>query len=296
MRSDTASETAIAAGLLRAAHQVLDEPPRILEDPISVGLVPGSSVAEIEAWRDRLQLDFLRVLRASFVARSRIAEDALFRATAGGVAQYVLLGAGYDTFAYRQPAWAGALRIFELDHPASQEDKVECLRRRGLERPANLRSCPIDFEREELLPVLERAGFVAEQPSFFSWLGVIPYLGAGDVESTLRAIFGTRGPSTIALSYVVPDSFLSGPDARAVSLSAAAAARRGEPWRSRYAPGGLEHRIRTLGYTAVEHFGPRQYRASFFAERSDGLPTPSFERVLVCSDPARGGPGPPAPA
>ena len=137
MKHGNASETAIAAGLLRAAHQVLDQEPRILDDPISVGLVPQSSAAEIMAQAERLQLDFLRVLRASFVVRSRISEDALRRSISTGVGQYVLLGAGFDTSAYRQPDWASSIEIFELDHPASQSEKIARLEHRGLALPDN---------------------------------------------------------------------------------------------------------------------------------------------------------------
>lgn len=290
MRERSASETATAASLLRAAHQVLDARPPILEDPVSVGLVPGSREDEIREQAERLELGFLRALRASFVLRSRIAEDALRRAAVAAPVQYVLLGAGFDTFAYRQPSWARSVRIFELDHPATQEIKQSRLHQRGVETPTNLRFCPIDFERETLLAVLERAGFEAEHPAFFSWLGVIPYLTTGAVENTLRAIAGTGAPTTLVLSYVVPDSHLTGVDAQVVSVSSASAAQRGEPWLSRFEPAELEGRLRSLGYAPVDHLGPEEYESMFLTGRADALPVPCFERVIVSTT------GVPAPA
>src|SRR5262244_3851139 len=120
MAERQASKTAIAPAVIRAAHQILDAHPKILDDPVAIGLVEGSSAAEIRAQAPDLQQPLKRLVRSSFVVRSRFAEDQLAEAVRAGVQQYVLLGAGLDTFAYRQPAWAQPLRIIEVDHPASQ--------------------------------------------------------------------------------------------------------------------------------------------------------------------------------
>jgi len=266
MKDATGSETAAAAALLRAAHQVLDREPRILDDTVSLGLVPGSTAAEIAARAEDFQLDFVRVLRASFVVRSRIAEEALRRSVAAGVAQYVLLGAGFDTFACRQPSWARAIEIFALDHPASQRETADRLRQRGISPSENLRFCPIDFEAAGPLSVLEDAGFDPSKPSLFSWLGVVPYLTSDGFDSTVREIAGMDGESTIVLSYAVPDSLLTGADLQAVTISSTAAAGRGEPWLTRFESPEIEDRLRSFGYSSFKHFGPTEYDALIFAD------------------------------
>jgi methyltransferase (TIGR00027 family) len=121
MRAGAGSDTAIFTALQRAAHQIIDDPPRILDDPIAVGLSPGSSEEAIRRNEAELRRPTIKVLRSIFVFRSRFAEDSLRDAVAAGVRQLVVLGAGFDTFAYRQPPWARALRIFDIDHPASQD-------------------------------------------------------------------------------------------------------------------------------------------------------------------------------
>src|SRR5262245_44057685 len=128
MRAGAGSDTAIFTALQRAAHQILDDAPRILADPIAVGLPPGSTEEAIRQRAAELQQPLMKVLRSNFVFRSRFAEDSLRQAVSGGVRQFVALGAGFDTFAYRQPPWSHELRIFEVDHPTSQD-----LKRRRLE-------------------------------------------------------------------------------------------------------------------------------------------------------------------
>jgi methyltransferase (TIGR00027 family) len=277
------SETAMAAAVLRAAHQVLDGEPRVLVDPISVGLVPGSSESELGRARVVFDSPFMRTLRASFVLRSAIAEQALSRAVANGARQTVLLGAGFDTFAFRQPDWANGLAILEVDHPATQRAKHRFLDESGHRSPANLRMCPADLECDDLSEVLRNAGFDPGAPTFFSWLGVVPYLSIAAIERTLRALRSSAPVHSVAISYVLPDSHLTGVDAETVSTASTVSAQRGEPWITRHLPSTIEALLRELDYETIEHHGEEEYSALLSTTREDGLPIPGFERIVVAS-------------
>src|SRR6202020_2795196 len=174
MQAATPSRTALRVALRRAAHQLYDAKPLLLDDPIAVPILGDTYAEELRrtpTWPDR---PFSVSLRAFLVARSRYAEDTLARAVAQGVTQYVLLGAGLDTFAHRNPHLH--LRVFEVDHPATQQWKRELLEISALPTPKNLTYAPVDFERQSLPDQLHSAGFNPAIPTFFAWLGVVPYL------------------------------------------------------------------------------------------------------------------------
>jgi methyltransferase (TIGR00027 family) len=167
------SSTAVRVALRRAAHQQHDSPVVFL-DPIAIPIL-GETYAELLR-RTPLRKDrpFSVALRAFLVARSQYAEENLKRSVEGGVRQYVLLGAGLDTFAYRNPY--DQLRVFEVDHPATQEWKRELLRRSCIAIPDSLTFTPVDFETQSLAELLAETGFDRTAPAFFAWLGVVPYL------------------------------------------------------------------------------------------------------------------------
>src|SRR5438105_18537 len=146
MRHEEASRTTQRPALLRAAHQILDAEPKIHHDPLAVGLTPEASVESIRANERLIRGSDCMLLRSAFVLRARYAEDCLAAAALAGVSQYVILGAGMDTFAYRQPEHARAMRIFEVDHPSTQAAKRGCFAKRGLRTPANLAFVALDFE------------------------------------------------------------------------------------------------------------------------------------------------------
>jgi len=281
------SETALVAARLRAAHQVIDSAPRILDDPICVGLVPGSSEAELRAAAGLMATPFMQTLRTSFVLRSRIAEDALADAITTGASQYVLLGAGFDTFAYRPTSRLGRdphtrpLRIFELDHPATQAAKRRYLEAAGHSLPTNLVLCPADFEHEGFSEALNGTGFDPSATTFYSWLGVVPYLTIDAVKETLREIRALSKDHSIALSFVLPDHELSGIDAETVRISATAAKNRGEAWLSRFTRSEMDELLESLGYRSIQHHGPNEFAALLTDDRRDDLRAPSFERVVV---------------
>ena len=183
------SRTALRVALRRAAHQLYDVRPLVFEDPIAVAIL-GPHANEIERTPGRDPLHKARPysigLRAFLVARSRYAEDLLAQAVQCGVTQYVLLGAGLDTFAHRNPY--PSLQVFEVDHPATQQWKRELLDAGSLPTPANLAYAPVDFEHQSLPEQLKAARFDSSTPTFFSWLGVVPYITLDAFRATIRFI------------------------------------------------------------------------------------------------------------
>ena len=149
MQDQTASKTALATAYMRAAHQLLDDKPLLLSDPVALPLLGAHAAETIRGALARHQSPGGKALRAHVVLRARFTEDRLEEAAAKGVTRYILIGAGFDSFALRQPSWAGALKIVEVDHPATQSAKRERIARAGLSEPENLIFAPADFEREE---------------------------------------------------------------------------------------------------------------------------------------------------
>ncbi|MBV9014078.1 MAG: class I SAM-dependent methyltransferase [Alphaproteobacteria bacterium] len=283
MRAHTASDTAALTAMLRAAHQLIDDEPKVVDDPIAVRLVESAAPGRIAAQRSALLSPRLMVPRAAVVLRSRYAEDLLAEAVARGVGQFVILGAGLDTFAYRQPAFAHALQIFEVDHPATQAWKRQGLAAAGIEIPNNLHWAPIDFERQTLAAGLQEAGFNASRPAFFSWLGVIQYLTLPAIDGTLEMVAGLPPPSTIILSFMLPDADLPAEEAAAARAVAEDAAKKGEPWLTRISPTKLAGRLTKLGFHKVVHLTPEEANARYFDGRRDGLHAPRVAQLISAS-------------
>ena len=265
MEEDRPSATAEGAATLRAAHQVLDDP-RVLEDPIAVRLIGAERAAALRS-ETRLRAHRLRHLRAFVAVRGRYAEDELARAVGRGVRQYVVLGAGLDTFAYRNP---GPAHVFEVDHPATQAWKRQRLREAGIAIPASLTFVPVDFERQTLAEGLAAARFDRGRPAFFSWLGVTVYLTRKAVMETLRLVSSsTVAGSGIVLSFVVSRSPIA---ARTAAI--------GEPWLTLFDPGALADDLRAMGFGPVEHLPPAEINRRYFADRSDGLRVASSGHMM----------------
>jgi methyltransferase (TIGR00027 family) len=218
-------------------------------------------------------------MRSAFVLRSRFAEDELEAAAARGVAQFVILGAGLDTFAFRQPAFAAGVRIFEVDHPATQTWKRRRIAACGLAEPANLIWVPIDFEHGRLAVDLDAAGFRSTKPAFISWLGVTQYLTRPAIDAVLQ--FGASLPrsSTLVLTFMVPDDELAGDELDAVQQVAQRASAQGEPWRTRFRPEQMQDALISAGYARVFLLSPEEADARYFSDRQDGLRAPRAARV-----------------
>jgi methyltransferase (TIGR00027 family) len=277
------SNTAALTAMLRAAHQLIDDEPRIVEDPIAVRLVDDAAREHIRAQRAALFSPALLVPRAAVLLRSRYAEDLLAQAVARGVDQFVILGAGLDTFAYRQPSFARRLQIYEIDHPATQAWKRERLSAAGIAVPDNLHWAPIDFEQHTLAAGLRGAGFDASPPAFFSWLGVTQYLTLPAIDATLRVVAALPSPSTIVLSFMLPDVDLPSEEAAAARTVAKDAATTGEPWLTRIRPEELAARLVQLGFREVVHLTPQEANARYFAGRQDGLRAPHVAQLMSAS-------------
>jgi methyltransferase (TIGR00027 family) len=205
------------------------------------------------------------------VARSRYAEDQLAHAVRQGVNQYVILGAGLDTFAYRNPYPAGQLRVFEVDHPATQAWKRDRLTSEGIAIPSTLAFAPVDFERDTLATGLRDVGFQADQPTFFSWLGVTPYLSPEAFDATLSFIAGMPRSSGLALDYAVSRDSLNLIERTALDALASRVASAGEPFQLFFGQAHLASQLRSLGFCEIEDIGSKQINDRYFSGRSDGL-------------------------
>jgi len=273
------SNTAQVVAVLRAAHLLLDAPPRILDDRVVLDLLPRSATEHVHAHPETFQSPAARALRSHVVVRSRFAEDRLADAFRRGVRQYVVLGAGYDSFAFRQPDWAGEVRIFEVDQPATQAAKRERLASAGIAVPDNVRLVPIDFEADTLAEGLSRGGVSLDQPVFFSWLGVTLYLTTDAVEATFRLVAGLPASSEIVFTFAQP---LTGArDESALADMAARAAEGGEPWITFYHPHEMADLLGGMGFSRVEFLTPEETEARYFQGRTDELPVP--RRVSIAA-------------
>jgi methyltransferase (TIGR00027 family) len=275
MRDSQPSRTALATAYLRAAHQLLDAPPRVLEDPLAISVLGDSAADRIGNDAARYRTPGARALRAHVVLRTRFAEDRLAEAVKRGVSQYVLLGAGLDTFAFRQPSWAKSLRIVEIDHPDTQRFKRAMLSRARVEVPANVAFGVIDFERESLLEGLSRHGVVPDQPTFFSWLGVTMYLTEASIDRALRSMGTYAAASEVVLTFREPQD--QGPAATVPSSQqlAALVAAAGEPFVSCFYPADVESKLHQAGFGAVRFLTPEEAKSLYFSPESPDLPPPS---------------------
>jgi methyltransferase (TIGR00027 family) len=257
------SRTAFAAATHRAAHQLL-EGGRIFADPLAVPILgkdPHEIAQEAAAHSSR------RLMRLFIAVRTRFAEDALAAAVERGVSQLVVLGAGLDTYAYRSP-FHERLRIFEVDHPATQAWKRQCLAQAAIGVPSWLTFVPVDFEAQTLADGLAAAGFERNLRTFFTWLGVVPYLRQDAIFSTLRFVANLPGGAHVVFDYSDPPETLS-PEARAYhDKRAAQVGSLDEPWVSYFQAEQLHPKLTALGFSEIEDLGPREIRSRFFANIS----------------------------
>ena len=188
MEASRSSGTAEGIALMRAVHLSIDGDPKIFADPLAASFLGPELATALKTTPQMFQTPALRSLRAVFVVRHRYAEDELAKALARGVSQYVILGAGLDSFAYRRPDLRQTLHVYEVDHPATQQWKRQRLTDLGIAIPDNLTFIPIDFEVQTLAEGLAASTFRHDEPAFFSWLGVTQYLTANAVFSTFKTL------------------------------------------------------------------------------------------------------------
>lgn len=261
------SHSAEMVAMRRAAHQVFDAEPKVFSDPLAVRIIGPEAEARMR--NRRQQHPFARAGRALIVARSRFAEDELARAVGRGVRQYVVLGAGLDTFAYRNIDHT--LRVFEVDHPATQAWKKERLAAAGIAIPPNLAYVALDFERETLAHALRAAGFDEQAPTFFSWLGVTMYLTDEAIATTL-AYIGARPPgSGLVLDYSLPDASLNWIERFFRGIIARRVRKVGESFINFFTPHRMKATLEAAGLSREEDLGMQEMNARFFSGRTDQL-------------------------
>jgi methyltransferase (TIGR00027 family) len=285
-----ASRTALVTALMRAIHTRRDRP-RLIDDPWGDRLVPDaektaiyrrameSAEPETRSRLERLgseQAVVDAVLRAhrtygGVIVRSRCAEDALEAAVARGVRQYVLVGAGFDSFIVRQPAFARGIDVFEIDQPASQAMKRRRLEECAVEVPPNVHFVAADLSAEPLASVLGRCGFSSTVPAFFSWLGVTIYLPREANVATLRGIASASAPGSELIFTYIDQRVLDGARSAELERMRASRAAQGEPWVSGFDPTTLGRELEALGLGLVEDLSSRELHARYCADRTDGL-------------------------
>ncbi len=263
---------------MRAAHTRLDDPV-LIEDPWGDRLGFANEREAIEARGASPDLDANLRAHPSYgtvILRARYTEDRLAEAVQRGVRQYVIVGAGLDSFALRRPAFAEELEIFEVDHPSTQEFKTQRLESCGIAMPAGLHLVPADLSETPLDDALVGSPFDGERPAFFAWLGVTPYLTREANLATLTAIAACAPPgSEVVFSYLNQGVLDSDAADDPIQQARSQVASLGEPWVSGFYPERLEAELRGTGMALIENIGPEQLAARYCAERRDGLrPTP----------------------
>ena len=283
MEEGQPSATAIGAARMRAAHLLLDDDPKIFQDPLALSLSGAESAAALHATYEAMQAAiarrstpeyaqaFARYARANMTMRQRYTEEALGQALERGVAQYVILGAGLDSFAYRRRDLGAVVRVFEVDHPATQQWKRARLRELHIALPSNLTFVPLDFEQHTLADGLHAGGRRPELSTFVSWLGVTHYLTEEAVFTTLRYVASLAPGSEIVFQYFLPEALFDDENRRLLALWKARRASVGEPVLSQFEPTTLATRMRECGFTQVWDVGPEVLDARYFAGRTDGL-------------------------
>jgi methyltransferase (TIGR00027 family) len=270
------SHTAERVAERRAAHQILDTP-RIFEDPLALAIIRPEALHELKESPGRQDTTLGRYVRAFVSMRSRFAEDAFRDAYARGVRQYVALGAGFDTFAYRH-AYPG-LAVWEVDHPATQAAKRERLTHAGIPVPSSLTFVPVDFSRMSIADALGSTGFDFSKPAFFAWLGVAMYLDLSDVRATLQFIGSRSAGTCVVFDYVTPPASLSMLPRMMYGVLLRRLERIGEPFKTFFEPSAALAELTAAGFHAIEDLGPEDINARYFANRGDKLKVAPSGRI-----------------
>jgi methyltransferase (TIGR00027 family) len=276
------SRSAMLAAVGRGRHRLTEAPPWILDDPFALVLV-GPIWREIA---DRVAMLFPAPLErranAGLAMRSRFAED---RLQAGTFDQYVMLGAGLDSFVWRRPDLLSPLRVFELDHPASQAWKRQRVDALALPRNENHVVVPIDFERASLREVLDDAAFEWDRLTLFSWLGVTPYLTVGAIEETVGTIRSCRSGSEVVFTYAPPEELLDPDDRETLAIVAGLTASSSEPIRTFFTADDVEALLARCGLRIADHADRSTLVERYCAERTDGLQPWGLEHLVTATVP-----------
>ena len=273
--------TAVRVALWRAMHVQIDQPPHVIEDEIGLRLA-----APDDAWQRRPDMDpyVTRYFRAAIVARSRFIEDLVVEQAGRGVGQYVILGAGLDTFAQRHPEIASNLRVFEIDQPGPQAWKRERLIALGFGIPAWLKFVPIDFAADASWKErLTRAGFADGEPAVVASTGVSLYLTKAAIAAKLRQIAALAPGSTLAMTFILPLELVDSELRPGLEFAEKGARASGTPFISFFVPTEMLALAREAGFREVQHVTSATLAEWYFAGRTDGLRPVSGEELLVAT-------------
>lgn len=273
------SRTALRVATRRAAHQLFDSP-KVLDDPLAVRIIGREVAGSLSRIADRLSPS-ARYMRAFMAVRARFAEDELALAVRRGVAQFVILGAGLDTFAYRNPF--PNVRVFEVDHPATQEWKRQRLHAENIAIPDSVTYAAVDFNTQTLADGLRAANFQSGLPAFFSWLGVTMYLDNQTVLDTLRFIHTLHAENGVVFDYTVPRHLLNTMGKLVFDAITRRVAAAGEPFRGFFIPAELSDALQKIGYRHIEDLDSPAINARYFANRTDNLKVAGAMGRLCCA-------------
>jgi len=275
MQEQNRSRTALSTAYLRAAHQLLDSKPLILDDPIALPLLGQGAANRIQSDTSKYFSSGCLALRSHVLLRSRFAEDQLESALKRGVRQFVLIGAGFDTFCLRQPSWASELTIVEVDHPNTQQRKRTMIADSNLSLPSNVHFADIDFERESLRNGLIRVGVRFDQPTFFSWLGVTMYLTGPAIDATLGCITEFPRGSEAVITFLQPPRSAQSP----TNDLANRVSEVGEPFICYFTPEEFTNKLLTAGFHEIHQLSSAQ-AASYVSENPNPLPIPASINIV----------------
>lgn len=275
------SRTAVVSAVGRALHAD-GPPPHVLNDWLAWDLAGPDGVEMAEALRARLSAGQLVSVSRWTSVRARVVEDLVEAALADGVDQYVILGAGLDSFAYRRRDLLERLRVFEVDHPATQSRKRARLSAVQVDLPSGLSFVPVDFERETFEHELRKAGFDSGKPAVVSWIGVTMYLTLEAVEQTLATLAAFANRSRIVISYDLPAASLTGLQREVRDSLASLVSDLGEPFITTFEPERAEALVRRIGFDAVTHFGPADAVHRYFGGGSN-FPVGGSQRLLTAT-------------
>ncbi|AKM38920.1 MULTISPECIES: class I SAM-dependent methyltransferase [Burkholderia] len=281
-RESAPDSTAARVALWRALHVELDAPPHVLADEVGLQLL-----APEPGWQQRGDMDpqFTRPFRASIVARARFIEDWVVEQAALGVSQYVILGAGLDSFVQRRPEMASRVTVFEVDPPAPQAWKQRRLVELGFGVPDWLRFVPVDFEaKQSWRAALVDAGFDAGKPAVVVSTGVSMYLTHEANAAALREVASLAPGSTLAMTFLLPLENAD-PDVRpGLEMAAKGARASGTPFISFFMPAQIQALAREAGFAQAAHVSAADLTRRYFADRTDGLrPPDNAEELLIAT-------------
>lgn len=280
-QAEAPDDTAVRVALWRALHLEIDAPPHVFNDAVGLELA-----APDDAWRSRPDMSaFTRPFRASILARARFIEDLVAAQPARGVGQYVILGAGLDTFAQRRPELASRLVVFEIDRPGAQAWKRQRLLDLGFGLPPFLRFVPVDFEAGDTWwGQLAAAGFDSRRSALVASTGVSMYLTREAIQATLRQVAALAPGSTFAMSFMLPFELADSEIRPGIERAAAGARANGTPFISFFTPEEMLALAREAGFQGVQHVSAATLAQRYFADRTDGLRPPhNAEELLVAT-------------